>query len=48
MENGVVPTPKIPEIPEKVDVSHWEKSTVFVQKFDFYENLPKHLFEFSH
>ena len=47
MENGVVPTPKIPEIPEKVDVPHWEKNQIFVQKSEFYENLPKHLFEFS-
>ena len=37
MENGVVPTPKIPEIPEKVDVSHWEKNQIFVQKSEFYE-----------
>ena len=42
MENGVVPTPKIPEIPEKVDVPHWCKSAAFGQKLEFYENLPKH------
>ena len=41
MENGVIPTPKIPEIPEKVDVPHWEKSAIFVQKFEFYEKLKK-------
>ena len=37
MENGVVPTPKIPEIPEKVDVPHMEKNQIFVQKSEFYE-----------
>ena len=47
MENGVIPTPKIPEMPEKVDVQvhttvksrHWRVETFNFKHFDILINF---------